>query len=121
MSDPTARFEFAPILDEEVIQLFIVASTYGETLETPGQRFEEARARFIQWVDQEQSKVGKGADDQLIFDIRRINIAIRGGMKQYAAGELEDLETRLIYETPLSDAQKIRFQGDLDRFRIELG
>jgi hypothetical protein len=120
MTDPTTRFEREPITEGEVIQLFIVASDNREALENPGPLFEAARTKFIEWVDQEQALVGGSPAAQLAFDVRRINVAIRGGMKEYAAGELADLELRIQQEPGLAELA-VRFRGDLDRFRLEVG
>ncbi len=120
MNDSLPNFENGPVTDEAVIQLFIVASDNQETLENPGPLFEAARTQFIAWVTQEQARVGIDPASQLSFDVRRINLAIRGGMKEYAFGELDDLALRIRQEPSLAELAT-RFQGELDRFRIELG
>ena len=118
MTEPGApRPESFEITDEEVISGFINASTHGETLESPGPLFESARAKFTAWVAQEHIRLVQGSID---FDVRRITILARGGMKEYAAGELGDLDMQIGFDGSLDLTEKTRLRGELERLRLGL-
>ncbi len=93
-------------------------------MDNPGPLFEAAQAKYLAWLAQEQSATealkGIGGIGSISLDSRRITVLARGGMKEYAAGELADLETQVEFDGELSDDERSRLRGELDRLRIEL-